>query len=169
MNLRKADNDDLIFLFELRNEQVVRENSFNTYPIGLDQHMAWFANRVSSPDCLLFIAENDGKKIGQIRYELDGPDNEALVSLAIVPDERGKGFGADVLRAGCEHVLREKGPTRFVAYIKSVNISSIKTFKKVGFKDAGAEYYQGQQCLKMIMATAGEKIVKLPGSCPDLP
>ena len=38
MKIRKAEEEDMIFLFNLRNEIAVRQSAFNTKPVDLETH-----------------------------------------------------------------------------------------------------------------------------------
>ena len=42
MDMRLAKEEDLLPLFELTNDRMVRQNSFSTHAISLDEHRNWF-------------------------------------------------------------------------------------------------------------------------------
>ena len=40
--LRLVDDKDMKLLFDWRNDEVVRKNSFSTEPIDWEEHVSWF-------------------------------------------------------------------------------------------------------------------------------
>src|SRR5436305_1500377 len=97
VDLRAATADDELLILRWRNEASVRAASFDTAEISREQHHVWFARMLSDPNCTLFIIEEDGSPIGQVRLDRAGPD-VAEVSIALDPDARGKGIGREALR-----------------------------------------------------------------------
>jgi hypothetical protein len=79
--LRAANKNDCQRIWEWANDPIARAMSFASETIPWDIHVRWFASKVSHPDCLFLIAEDqDGRPVGQTRYDIHG--QEAVVSLS---------------------------------------------------------------------------------------
>ncbi len=127
-HLRLATIDDALFLYELRNDQDARINSHNTEPIDFHDHTRWLIWNLKDQWVQLFILVEDGEAIGQIRVEEENTGK--LVSFAIAPDHRGRGYGRVMLQAMIAEVWN---PMRFKAEIKDFNLASRKLVESVGF------------------------------------
>ena len=89
--LRKATNEDCLWLFELANDSLVRKNSKNSEDIFWGDHEKWFKNRLISSSTFIYIGYDKEEPIGQIRFDLD--NGNWLSDYSIIPEKRGKGFG----------------------------------------------------------------------------
>lgn len=152
MKLRKAQYDDMIFLFDLRNDIEVRRSAFNTEPVNLETHRKWLKGRLKSAHSTILIAEENNNKIGQIRFDIDIKKASAEVSIAIASGYRGKGYGVELLKAGCMYAFQNLGVREIIAYIKEENLISIKAFSKAGFSNLGPLHYKGHRCVKMLLS-----------------
>lgn len=93
----------------------------DTHPehITLAEHMAFCAERD------LLIAEVCGQRAGYVRF--DGP----VVSIALAPEWRGRGFGRWVLDAG----LRARPREWYTARVVRTNVASRAVFIACGFTE----------------------------------
>ncbi len=143
--LRKARNVDAKIIFELSNEDVVRDNSINTNKIIWDDHLNWLSARLESKNCfylLAFTKEDDF--IGQIRYDID--NDTASISISISKDFRGKGFSTVLLTSSVELMFNQYSKVNFVlAKIHQKNIASTKTFTKAGYIHSHQEVINGNE------------------------
>ena len=131
--LRKATRNDARFLFELRNEISVRQASFNTNEISFEAHTTWLAKKLSDPRTVLYIAETDGRPTAQIRFDLE-EHSVAEISIAVIPSQRGHGFGTRLISKATTYFFRENPQiTRVHAYIKKNNEASLQSFMKAGY------------------------------------
>jgi RimJ/RimL family protein N-acetyltransferase len=125
---------------------VTRRNSFNPEPIPWLTHEAWYLDRLSSPDCRLWVLEVGAEPIGQIRYDRTEPD-AAQISFSIAPSFRHRNLGAKLLCLSTDLAGRELG----VKYVQGVtfedNVASVKAFKKAGFELAEQKKLAGHACL----------------------
>ncbi len=136
-SLRKATPNDLEFLFNLRNEEVVRRFSLNSELISLDTHKKWFERKMASQDSVIFIAEKDSEPIAQTRFDLVGEDT-AEVSIAVAADFRGKGYGTEILKQTTRLFLDSHPNVLMVrAYIELDNAASLRSFTKAGYRLKG--------------------------------
>lgn len=130
----KATEADMLDVFYLSNDPVVRGNSFNSAEIEIEEHKKWFLNKINDKNCFFYIIRNKltQKLISYIRYEKK-EDDEFTVSIAITPEFRGKNYGAKLLKMLSSNFVNKNQNNKVKAYIKPENINSINTFKKAGF------------------------------------
>lgn len=147
ITLRLASVDDLQLLYEWTNDKSVREQSFSTAEISLNEHSVWFKNKLADHNSIMYIIEIDRKSAGIIRFEMK--DESTIISISIDSHFRGKGLSSKMLIRTCkEYFLNNSKPV--LAYIKKTNIASIKSFKNAGFiylrdekiRGAESELYQ---------------------------
>jgi RimJ/RimL family protein N-acetyltransferase len=130
------------------NEPAVREASFNSSPIELDDHRAWFAARLASPDCAIFIAEDEAAEpVGVIRFDCDG--GEAVVSITVAQARRGRGYAHAIISAGCRALADERDVERFVAETRPEHHASQRAFTKAGFELVGSFSKDGRPAVRM--------------------
>jgi len=136
ITLRPARLEDCRSLWEWRNDPETREASFHPETIFFEDHRAWFESRIGSPDLqILIILSPEGKEVGYVRFHLNGSDAE--VSVALDPEQRGKGYGPAAIRAASDQLLSKGGVKRVVALIKHSNPDSRRAFERAGFQMAG--------------------------------
>lgn len=134
LKLRKATQSDSRFLFELRNDESVRRVSRSMGLIALAEHEAWLAKKLASSDCVLFIVEENGAPIAQIRFDRNGAES-AEVSIAVVPALRGKGYGTRIIHNATRMFLQEFQDIHAVsAYVNRGNEASLRSFTKAGYR-----------------------------------
>lgn len=129
LTIRKAKEDDSFNLFTWRNHTTIRSVSKNKNIILWEDHQRWLHNTINSEDKILLIAKNYNETIGVIRF--DKQDNQAEVSIYLVPEKNNKGQGKDLLITA-EQWLKTHYPE--IKYINAIvldnNISSHKLFLK---------------------------------------
>jgi RimJ/RimL family protein N-acetyltransferase len=132
LKLRSVRAEDCKLLWEWANDPTIRLVSFSSESISWESHVKWFSAKLHDPNCLFFVAlDLDDIPIGQIRYEING--DEATVSVSLAPDQRGKGYGSQIIQFA-SHKVFESTPVKLIhAYIKPDNLSSIRAFKRAGF------------------------------------
>ena len=123
-----VDRDDL---FAWRNDPLTQRVSKNSVPIKWETHVAWFAASLASPDRTIYIGYSGTSKIGSIRFDRIGSArHEFLVSIMIAPEQRGRGFGGALLRAGIDTL-----PDALLkAEIAADNFASRRIFEACGFE-----------------------------------
>jgi len=149
VTLRAARLEDCRSLWEWRNDPETREASFHTETIFFDDHRTWFESRIGSSDLqILIVLSPEGKEIGYVRFQLTGSDAE--VSVALDPEERGKGYGSAAVRAASDELLAKGGVKRVIALIKHSNPSSRQAFERAGFRLAGARPVGAEKVWEMV-------------------
>ena len=139
-NLRKAEYDDMLTIFEWSSDNLVRKNSFNTEPIEIEQHKVWFENKLSDKNSLLLMASVNNLPAGLIRYEKKSDFSE--VGILISKDFRGQGLASFLLeKSTLSYFEVFKDP--IYAYIKKQNILSVKSFEKANYSYFKDEIIKG--------------------------
>lgn len=133
LQLAEAKENDLIFLFNLANDEEVRRQSFSTKPISLSEHTAWFHSVLHNPSRLLYVFFVKQSFVGQVRFDLD--QHTAIVSISLHADFRGFGLAPDLLKLGLLRLKEERGEAvkEVYAYVKEDNVASLKAFTKANF------------------------------------
>ncbi len=145
--IRPAGPADCQWLWQWRNEESVREASFNPTPIAFADHQRWFADRLADPSSALFVVMADGREVGYVRFDLEG--EEARVSVALAPEARGHGYGPAALQAALRAFKARRPGCRVVALIRSDNARSEAAFRRAGFVPAGHRVVGGVAAVVM--------------------
>lgn len=152
--LREAKIEDLMFLYNLRNEPSVIESSFVSERIDLETHKNWFNDKINSDHCSILIAEYEGKHIGQIRFDFDKKIESAVVSIAVSSKYRNKGLGVKILKLGCQYASKFFSIKKCIAFIRINNKVSVKAFSKAGFTKKGYSDKKGYTSIEMTLECA---------------
>lgn len=139
VRLRKAVEADSEFLFNLRNDEAVRRNSFHTEPVPREDHEAWLRHVLASEDRALFIAENGetGEAVGQIRLD-DEDDKGYEISYSVAPAFRGQRVGTIMIGVLMQMLASPAGDMRVFARVKPENQASQSIFVHNGFSKVRA-------------------------------
>ena len=138
LHLRRVEKRDCRFLYELRNEQEVRKNSFQTAEITYEQHVGWFQRKIEDSDVRIYILEQDKEAIGQVRVEHSGGIGE--ISYALTAKARGRGFSKWMLRELVNLLWKEEFCEQLMAEVKLDNVASQKIFRYLGYQEEQTEY-----------------------------
>lgn len=148
--LRKAVLQDSQIVFELSNELDVRTQSISRKSINRDEHEIWFNKKISEEDYLFLLAfDNKDNFIGQLRFQII--NRQAVVSISLIKNFRGKGLSKKILKDGCSRIFSTKNITEIIAYIKPENIASIHSFESTGFIQKSNEVINEETYLKFIL------------------
>jgi UDP-2,4-diacetamido-2,4,6-trideoxy-beta-L-altropyranose hydrolase len=148
LKLREAELSDARLLFAWANDPIARAQSFTQATIPWTDHERWFTRKLADARCLLLIAEDaQGRPVGQIRFDL-GEDATAVISVAVAPDQRGRGYGAAAIAQACELLRVRHGALTVRAYIRLDNIASQRAFSRAGFSAPTAVDYQGHAAVR---------------------
>lgn len=134
VSVRSASEADSKDIFEWRNDELTRHMSHTSEFVDWDGHSKWFANSLASESRLLMVCEDVfGKKISVVRFDIS--NDNALVSISLNPNERGKGLAKLCLNNSIDCLYKKHSHLKYlIAEIKEANIASQKTFLGVGFK-----------------------------------
>lgn len=131
--LRRVKETDMKLLFDWRNNELVRKNSFCMEPVEWNEHVKWFNTTLVKSSVLFFILICKEQEVGQIRIDLE-LDNTAIINYSIAEKYRGLGYGKQILHlAETELYERFKNKYMLKALVKENNISSQVAFERLGY------------------------------------
>lgn len=129
--LRTAKYSDLLDIFKLSNDSIIRKNSLNTKKINIEEHIIWFKKQLNSGNIFLLGFLN-GKLVSQLRYEI--VDGLATLSVSVNEKFRGFGVGKVTLMRSFDYLKKRKPQVKKIrAFVKKDNITSQKYFENNGF------------------------------------
>ncbi|MDO8524150.1 MAG: GNAT family N-acetyltransferase [bacterium] len=134
VNLKKANEDDKKFLFDLRNKDYVYKNSGTPRMVEWQEHINWL-ERVFSGQAnkYLFVIEVDRERAGQVRFDIELENKQAIVNISLLKKFHGKGIAKEAIEQGIDKMAKEKEIKKFIAEIHQDNTASQKLFEKLGF------------------------------------
>ena len=154
--LRRAGKSDLMTYYNWTNDLDVRANSFSSTAISLEGHEKWFAARIVSADCKMYVLEYDSIPVGQIRFYI--MDGVAEIGFSIDRNYRGKGLGKLILQKGVERLRRESSSLlTIIGAVKLGNTSSNKAFLSSGFVLSGKRILNGEESNIFCLAASPHK------------
>lgn len=126
---REIQESDCLKIFEIANDDDVRQSSFNSDKIDLDDHKKWFKNILNDDLTKFLVLEYEYDIIGQLRFDFD--EEYPVISISLNKNYRGLGLSKYLLHKGIKYIDESD---KIVAYIKKDNIRSISFFESMGFK-----------------------------------
>jgi len=133
IKLRPAEPADCDSVFNWRNAEKNRMQSFDKLPIEYASHKTWFEQIVKSGDNVILIGEEDEKPVGVLRYDVN--DNQAKVSVYLVPGMHGKGYGSHLIEVGSRWLRKNcPGIKTISAEVIPENSVSEKVFIAAGYR-----------------------------------
>ena len=137
VRLRPALFSDAITLWRWRNDPQTRAASFSGGAVELAEHERWLQETLGRPDRRLYVAHAEGRDVATARLDVQGAD--AVVSITVAPEWRGRGIGTHVLRALVVEAFGAPGLRRLVARVKPDNAASRAAFARAGFTPAAGD------------------------------
>jgi RimJ/RimL family protein N-acetyltransferase len=132
VTVRLAKPDDCVEFFNWANDPAVREQSLSTSTIQWSDHKKWFAEKISSNSCEMYVMEASGLPVGQVRFEKSATVAEINYSLdKIVRNRRW----ASVMLEIAMRMFGQKSTSTLRARVKSSNVPSSAVFKQLGFSE----------------------------------
>jgi L-amino acid N-acyltransferase YncA len=131
VTLRPALSSDAALLRTWRNDPATRAASRNTGEVTEAEHAAWLETVLSDGDQRLFVAEREGRTLGQVRFQREGGAWE--ISITVAPESRGAGLGAALIDAGLAELRAEGADGTVEAWVRVGNDASLCAFRRAGF------------------------------------
>ncbi len=132
--LREASYEDAENIFDLANDDLVRENSFKPDKIEWEHHLEWIRVKLAESNKVFFIVEYSGRFAGQVRFDLNPSEKNAIIGFSLVKAIRSLRMSSLIISKSIKKLLEKHKSLKLVkAYIKAENIVSIKSFKRAGF------------------------------------
>lgn len=131
--IRKAEAKDIYDVFSLSNLDSTRKHSINTNKILWEEHLSWYDEVLKNDRIVLYILTDDKNAfLGQVRYTIES--RLAEVSISLINEAKGKGFGLELLLRSQALIKRDKSINLIRAIVKNENEPSIKLFERAGYK-----------------------------------
>ncbi|MDM4772062.1 UDP-2,4-diacetamido-2,4,6-trideoxy-beta-L-altropyranose hydrolase [Solimonas sp. SE-A11] len=141
VRLRRARADDVRNVYEWRNDESTRRHSHSSSVIPYADHQRWFEKVLADPQRALLIAEDQGRPVGVLRYDVQ--QDGALVSIYLVPGCGGAGYGSAILGAGSRWLAAEQPEVRtVVGEVLEANVASHRAFREAGYAFKNQAYEQ---------------------------
>ena len=139
LSYRDANISDLPRIVEIYNTTIVsRMVTADTEPVSIESKQKWFNDHSPSKRPLWIIEDDTKNIIGWVSFQsfYGRPAYDATVEISIYldTDQRGKGFGKQVLRY-CIEKAPDLGIKTLLGFIFSHNEPSLKLFRHFGFED----------------------------------
>jgi len=132
IELRLATLSDMRNIYSWRNDVSVRQYSHSPAEIDYAQHKLWFEKIVGDSERPILIASLQGLNLGVVRFDIN--DDQAEVSIYLVSNMQGNGYGSALLLAGEQWLIqRHKKIKNIIAEILPDNIASQKLFELSGY------------------------------------
>jgi UDP-2,4-diacetamido-2,4,6-trideoxy-beta-L-altropyranose hydrolase len=131
ITLRPATAHDCRQVWFWRNDEETRRASFDSRPIPWPAHQQWFLDGLQSRNRKIYIILAGDQSSGVARLDLDG--GQAVVSIHLGREYRGRGVGPAALRALADLAFGDLGLDCLLASVKAENRASLSAFRKAGF------------------------------------
>ena len=142
MRLRPTRPEDMMMYFDWVNDPVVRKSAFQSEPIDLATHRAWFSQALADDYVRMWVLDVNGIAVGQVRLtfeehasrpQRDFDRQVAFIDYSIASEQRRHGYGRRMLAlVECEV---PKG-TILVGQVRKENLASRRTFLSLGYTEA---------------------------------
>ena len=127
MNIRKAlQKDKLLIYYWFNHKESIKYKIKTKFKVSLASHTRWFNKFLKNKKCYMWIIENEGAFIGQIRLE-HTHYNKYEIDIYIRSEFRKAGLASRFLKYAEANL--NKGSIIF-SFVKKNNIKSLKFFKK---------------------------------------
>ncbi|WP_087880507.1 GNAT family N-acetyltransferase [Parabacteroides sp. Marseille-P3160] len=141
LNYRDAKREDLPGIVDIYNSTVAsRMVTADLRPVSVADREKWFADHDPRKRPLWVVENASGEMVGwcslQSFYGRQAYDATVEVSIYLAPEQRGKGFGKQVLQY-CINQAPRFGIKTLLGFIFQHNIPSLQLFYHFGFKDWG--------------------------------
>ncbi|OYU85250.1 MAG: hypothetical protein CFE24_02805 [Flavobacterium sp. BFFFF2] len=134
VTFRKADEFDVMLYFIWANDPAVRQYSYQTDPINLEDHSNWFKNQLANDQCFLYVFCNHiGTPVGQVRIQKK-EEYSAVIGISNDSKHRGKGYASQMIQMATRDVISENPQLAIEAFVKHDNIASQRAFEKAGYQ-----------------------------------
>ena len=145
LKVRLASTEDVVELFEWRNDPLSRKMLHSPEILDWDRHCDWLHKTLTNDArCLLMCVDERDTKVAVVRFDIEA-DN-AVVGINLNPSMRGEGKGKQCLLKAISFFCDSFIDVKFLkAEIKDINIPSKIIFEALGFElqkiDSAVCYY----------------------------
>lgn len=139
LQIRRAAASDCRLYFHWANDTETRKQAINQEPIPWENHVGWFEKKLLQKDAYLYIVEQEGTAVGQVRFDAEPEAEDTFViSYSLAPEARGKGLGEAVLQKALRQLQFDvEQPLTLTALVKEGNTASFRIFENLSFTSVG--------------------------------
>lgn len=141
LKIRDLIYDDILEIFEWRNNYETRIMSINREKISFSNHQKWFYKTIKSDFIKIFIGTISQHKIGITKFDFNKLNGNCEVSINLNPKMRGMNFSTTFLSSSIDKYLISNKSQKLNAKIRKENKASIKIFKKCLFDISNEDEY----------------------------
>ena len=149
ISLRPATAADAKLIFEWRNDPVIVRLGSSQREVTWTEHEEWFSQSITSGKRRIFIVQNDGVPIGQVRFDLL-EKSECVISVYLASEFTGHGWGIEAIRNGCELIFEEWPIHAVAALVRVENEVGQSAFRRAGFVEIVARCAPGHKIFKLL-------------------
>ncbi|MEP6916996.1 MAG: GNAT family N-acetyltransferase [Acidobacteriota bacterium] len=142
ITLRRARSDDAERLLQWRNDPQTRRWYLQRARVPRRDHEGWLSLKLADRACRIYIVEERGTPVGQLRVERIAP-GAAEVSLSVDAAARGRAIGSAMLERAAAAARRELRARKLLAHVRPENVPSAVAFLKAGFRFTRLERHGG--------------------------
>ena len=144
INLRAIEPTDLVYLYQIENDESFWEVSNTQKPFSkylLQQYLENAQQDIYEAKQLrLVIEEKNGASVGLIDlFDFDPKHKRAGIGIVISQQFQGKGFANEAITLLVEYGFTHLDLHQLFANITEDNTKSISLFEKIGFKKIGVK------------------------------
>ena len=101
----------------------------------------WYSHYIETPVTRLYAIETrERQMIGHLSLREIVVGSQARLGIGFAPDQVGKGYGAEALRAFLPYYFDVLGFERMVLDVAATNVRALRSYQKVGFRRCGEHH-----------------------------
>ena len=93
LSMRYANEDDVLDIFNWRNDPLALEMTLRQDVVSLDAHKQWFKEILVDERVVMLIGLANEERVGVCRFSMSNDGDYADLSINMNPVHRGKGLG----------------------------------------------------------------------------
>jgi len=144
LKLRKWRESDCQMLYNWRIDEASRRWFGNDESFPYSEHQQWFSRVTGDPARFLYVLEDAGEAVAQIRLEPAELAASYRIAVATAPGKNGRGYGQTILRLAVQQQEVLKSAHLLLAETMLENIPSQKIFARQGFFKTGNAHKDGK-------------------------
>jgi hypothetical protein len=139
IEIRRAEVNDSISIFQWRNDEKIRNVSKNSEIIPMNVHKKWFEKVLTDAHYELLIGRLLNQVVGVVRFDIEV--NRAEVSIYLVPNSHFSGYGRSLLLGAEKWLKKNRTEVKELrAFVKRGNTSSEKLFTNLNYELINSEF-----------------------------
>lgn len=139
IEIRMAGLGDSEKIFQWRNHSSIRAVSRDANLINWQDHQSWFASVLADLGKMLLIGQRARSPVGVVRFDVQ--NDEAEVSIYLVPEEASSGLGRCLLHSAEQWLMVNHPEVRKIrAHVLGANVRSQRLFSGAGYQVESTNY-----------------------------